>query len=199
MTDNENSSLKSSTLVKATLLNQDNPGQDIKLMFNPTEISLARTVNWKNDPGNKSETLLPKTNFSGVEPYKLTLKQLLFDTYETKDSVVEKYIDVIKKGVTAEKGKGKRPPVYIFSWGEKYFHCVINSLTYTLTMFLSDGTPVRAMVDIALQEVDENNFAKGKAAAPIGKGRKQPLPGERKQNNPNKAKKTTRAKKPKRL
>ena len=199
MTDNENSSLKSSTLVKATLLNQDNPGQDIKLMFNPTEISLARTVSWKSEPGNKSKTLLPKTNFSAVEPYKLTLKQLLFDTYETKNSVVKEHIDVIKKGVTAEKGKDKRPPVYIFSWGEKYFHCVITSLTYTLTMFLSDGTPVRAMVDIALQEVDENNFAKGKAAAPTGTGRKQPLPGERKQNRPTVAKKTTKAKKPKRL
>lgn len=190
MAGNENSSFKSSTLVKATLLNQDNPGQDIKLMFNPTEISLARTVTWKNEPGNKSQTLLPKTNFSAIEPYKLTLKQLLFDTYETKGSVVKEYIDVIKKGVTTEKGKGKRPPVYIFCWGTEYFHCVITSLTYNLTMFLADGTPVRAMVDIALQEVDENNFAKGKTPAPIGKGRKQPLPGEHKQKKPAKAKKS---------
>ncbi|MCY7368255.1 MAG: hypothetical protein LH474_08885 [Chamaesiphon sp.] len=170
--------VNSSTLVKAKLINKDNPGEDIKLMFNPTEISLTRTVNWQNEAGNKSQTLLPKTNFSGVEPYKLTLKQLLFDTYETNQSVVEKYINVIKKGVTSEAGEGKRPPVYIFSWGEEYFHCVINSLTYTLTMFRPDGTPVRAMVDITLQEVDEHNFSKDKAPAPTGQGRKQPLPGE---------------------
>ena len=51
-------------------------------------------------------------------------------------------------------------------------------------MFRSDGTPVRAMVDITLQEVDENNFSKDKLPAPKGKGRKQPLPGEQKQRKP---------------
>ena len=144
-------------------------------MFNPTELSLTRTVSWKAEDGNQGNTLLPKINFSGVEPYKLTLKQLLFDTYETKESVM-KYIKIIKKGVeTIDRDKDKRPPVYIFTWGQdtEYFHCVMTSLTYTLTMFLSDGTPVRAMVDIALQEVETgDNLPGGKPPAPKGKGRK---------------------------
>lgn len=49
----------------------------------------------------------------------------------------------------------RRPPVYYFVWGQKnYLMCMIESLTYKLTMFLPDGTPVRALVDLTLKEVD---------------------------------------------
>lgn len=168
-------------LVKATLIAHDKEAKSIELMFNPTEISFARNVNWKAAKV-AGEGLLPKINFSNVDPYKLALKQLLFDTYETKKSVMTEYINTIKAGVTTKKGDGNRPPVYIFTWGEtEYFYCVITSLTYTLTMFLTDGTPVRAMVDISLQEVETGkNLPGGKEAAPKGKGRKQPIPGDSK-------------------
>ncbi|WP_211178349.1 CIS tube protein [Brasilonema octagenarum] len=146
-------------LAKATLMACNNEAPDIEVMFNPTEISFSRSVNWTSQDGNRGTSLLPKINFSGVQPYQLTLQQLLFDTYETKESVLTKYIDDIKKGVeTIQSGDDQRPPVYIFMWGDnKYFPCVIDSLTYTLTMFLTDGTPVRALVDIQLREVDKSD------------------------------------------
>ncbi|MBD2359083.1 hypothetical protein H6G41_31605 [Tolypothrix sp. FACHB-123] len=159
-------------LQKAKLIAYNGEAPNIEVMFNPTEISFARTVSWKSDPGNRGTTLLPKVNFSGVEPFKFTLKQLLFDTYETKKSVMDEYINTIKKGVeTIEGNPDKRPPVYIFTWGSEYFHCVITSLTYNLTMFLTDGTPVRAMVDIALQEVDKNNLPGNRQSASTGSDR----------------------------
>lgn len=164
---------KTPPLVKAKLIAYQSEAPDIEFMFNPTEISFSRTVRWESNRGNRGTTLLPKINFSGVESYKFTLKQLLFDTYETKESVM-KYINIIKQGVTTIKRKhDQRPPVYIFTWGdkEKYFHCVMDSLTYTLTMFLTDGTPVRAIVDISLQEVDQKNFSRGKEPAPKGNNR----------------------------
>ncbi|MEH2339937.1 CIS tube protein [Nostoc sp.] len=149
-------------LEKAKLLAYNKEAPDIELMFNPTDISFARTVRWKNDDGNRGTTLLPKINFSAIEPYTFILKQLLYDTYETKESVMKKYIDNIKKGVEGiTKIPDSRPPVYIFTWKTEYFYCVITSLTYTLNMFLSDGTPVRALVDIALQEVDQKNLPGG--------------------------------------
>ncbi|MDZ7952618.1 hypothetical protein [Nostoc sp. DedQUE09] len=159
-------------LEKAKLVAYNGEAPDIELMFNPTDITFARTVKWESKDGNRGTTLLPKVNFSGVEPYKFTLKQLLYDTYETKESVMTKYIDKIKKGVeTISKATDKRPPVYIFTWGNEYFYCVITSLTYTLNMFLSDGTPVRALVDIALQEVDKNNLPGGRESASKGDAR----------------------------
>ena len=135
---------------------------DIELMFNPEELTFTRNVKWKSEEGTQGTALLPKINFSGVEPYKLTLKQILFDTYESKKSVMGT-INNIRKGVErCETTKEKRPPVYLLIWGDnekhKYFHCVITSLTYKLNMFLSDGTPVRALVDIALQEVEKSTL-----------------------------------------
>jgi Contractile injection system tube protein len=160
-------------LEKAKLIAYNGEAPDIELMFNPQEISFSRTVNWEKHQGNRGTTLLPKINFSGVEPYKFTLKQLVFDTYETKESVM-KYIEVIQKGVeTIEKATDKRPPVYIFTWSREYFYCVMTSLTYNLTMFLSDGTPVRALVDISLQEVDKNNLPGGQESSSKGENRQE--------------------------
>ncbi|BAY06923.1 CIS tube protein [Calothrix sp. NIES-2098] len=162
-------------LQKAKLVAYEGEAPDIELMFNPTEISFSRTVSWEKEKGNRGTTLLPKVNFSGLEPYKFTLKQLLFDTYETKQSVMD-YIDIIKQGVeTIERNPDKRPPVYRFIWGIEYFHCVITSLTYNLNMFLTDGTPVRAIVDISLQEVDKKNPPGGRQSASKGANR-QPNP-----------------------
>lgn len=49
----------------------------------------------------------------------------------------------------------RRPPVYYFIWGEhNYMRCMIKDLSFKLTMFLPSGRPVRAMVDLSLQEVD---------------------------------------------
>ncbi len=149
-------------LTKAKLLVHSSPyngeARDIEFMFNPTEISFERSVSWKSDQGNRGTSLLPKVNFSGVQPYTFTLSNLLFDTYETKTSVMEKYIKNIKQGVTARAQTPSRPPVYIFVWKDKYFHCVMTRLTYKLTMFHTDGTPLRALVDIWLQEVDPENL-----------------------------------------
>ncbi|MDF5722961.1 MAG: hypothetical protein PUP91_21310 [Rhizonema sp. PD37] len=149
-------------LEKAKLIIVDGEGENIEVMFNPQEISFTRRSIWDDDPGNRGEELLPKVNFGGLEPYNLSLNKLIFDTYETKESVMKKYINNIKKGVNAPTGVNKRPPVYLFTWGDEYFHCVMTSLTYSLTMFLTDGTPVRAFVDIALKEVDKPNVPGGK-------------------------------------
>ena len=49
----------------------------------------------------------------------------------------------------------RRPPVFYFIWGShNYMRCMIKDLSFKLTMFLPDGTPVRAMVDMTLTEVD---------------------------------------------
>lgn len=154
----------------------DSDARDIEFMFNPQEISFSRSVGWRSDRGNRGTTLLPKVNFAGLDPYEFTLQNLLFDTYEQKTSVMNKYIDNIKQGVTARAKPHARPPVYIFTWSERYFHCVLTNLTYRLAMFLEDGTPVRAFVDIALREVDPQNIFGGKSDGRAGKGQGKSFP-----------------------
>ena len=150
---------------KAKLMVYSDPSgqaKDIEFMFNPSELDFTRQVQWDYDVGNRGRTLLPKVNFSGVEPYSFTLQNLLFDTYEKKTSVLEEYINNIKKGATAFSSERTRPPVYILTWHDTYFHCVMTSLNYRLTLFLPDGTPVKAIVNIGLQEVDPKNKPGGK-------------------------------------
>lgn len=157
--------------VKAKLIVHSDPigdAKDIEFMFNPSELEFTRAVHWASDVGNRGSTLLPKVNFSGVEPYSFTLKNLLFDTYEEKKSVLTEYIDNIKRGATARASVRTRPPVYVLTWHDTYFHCVMTNLNYKLTMFLPDGTPVKASVNISLQEVDPADLAANPAAVPTG-------------------------------
>jgi Contractile injection system tube protein len=175
-------------LEKAKLMVHSDPSgqaKDIEFMFNPSELDFTRQIAWDRDLGNRGTTLLPKVNFSGVEPYSFTLQNLLFDTYEKKTSVLKDYIDNIKKGATARANAHSRPPVYILTWHDSYFHCVMTSLNYKLTLFLADGTPVKAIVNISLEEVDPEDLAgsktptAGKPDPRLGGGGK-PAPGRKK-------------------
>jgi Contractile injection system tube protein len=153
-------------LEKAKLIVHSDPSgqaQDIEFMFNPTELDFTRRVIWDSDLGNRGTTLLPKVNFSGVEPYSFTLQNLLFDTYEQKISVLTAYINNIKKGATSQTNTHSRPPVYVLTWHDRYFYCVMTNLNYRLTLFLEDGTPVKAIVNISLEEVDPENLPGGRA------------------------------------
>lgn len=135
------------------------PGELVEFMFNPTLLTFTRTVKWQSEQGNRGESALPKVNFSGVDPFKLTLRQVVFDTYEQRECVVEQYIKKLKKAVESPNGQNKRPPVYYLIWGSrKSFPCVMTNLTYKLDMFLPNGTPVRALVDMTLQEVEKENL-----------------------------------------
>jgi CRISPR/Cas system-associated protein Csx1 len=143
---------------KAVLVALDG-GKNLEFMFNPTDLSFTRESNYTWSTGARDESGEPKTSFTSPSPCKLTLSQIPFDTYEDGESVLEKYINDFKRTVTfKDKGKDakKRPPVYRLKWGKQvYFSaCVITSLTYQLTMFLKDGTPVQAMLTLNIQEVD---------------------------------------------
>ncbi|WP_434686382.1 hypothetical protein [Pseudanabaena minima] len=143
------------TLVKAMLTTTDAGAVAINFQFNPESLSFSRTVNWKVEDGAYTAAGFPKVSYSNRGAETLKLSNLWFDTYEypTKTSVLDLISPIIKS--TEIAGSLKRPPVYIFAWGEQYLKCVVTNISYDLTMFLADGTPVRAKVSIDLQEVDD--------------------------------------------
>lgn len=161
-------------LKKAKLTPADGEkGEDIIFMFNPTQLQFTRSVGWSgggrsggkssqhHPPPAEDNHLLPKANFSGVQPYSLTISNVIFDTYETRKSVRDVYINKLEAAVMPVEGhrgnpKDKRPPVYLLKWGDQeYIKCVVKTLKYIYEMFLPDGTPVRAKVTLTLQEVDQ--------------------------------------------
>ncbi|MBC7316581.1 MAG: LysM peptidoglycan-binding domain-containing protein, partial [Chloroflexi bacterium] len=62
----------------------------------------------------------------------------------------------------ADQRTGKsEPPHCIFQWGRFEFEAVITKMDEKFTLFLKDGTPVRTVVNITLQQViDEEAHAK---------------------------------------
>ena len=144
-------------LVKAELKCIDG-GSDIKFMFNPSQLAFEGVVETSENPGARTQKQgKPKVSFSNIKAYKITINNILFDTYEEGDDVVKKYINNLKKAVEFSSGK-ERPPVYRFMWGEQMYMkcCFIEKLNYKLTMFLPNGTPVRAVIDsLTLKEADE--------------------------------------------
>lgn len=153
------------SLVKAQLISSDGGGT-IEFMFNPTELNFSRKINLTSDSGARTKNGLPKVNFANPEPCTLSISDILLDTYEQGGgkSVLPNIEQFEKALKFAESGsdKGKRPPTYVFTWGKhQYIRCFITTLNYKLTMFLSDGTPVRAKLNLTLQEIDESTSKPG--------------------------------------
>ncbi|MBD1901040.1 hypothetical protein H6F50_16075 [Coleofasciculus sp. FACHB-712] len=147
--------MSTTRLVKAKLIPKV-PAQGvdtIEFMFNPTKLSFSRSVQINAPQGARTARGLPKVSFQSIDPYKLTISEILFDTYEEGTSVLW-YINKLKKAVEFPDGQDV-PPVYVFTWGaQEYLRCFVQSLSYELTMFLPDGTPVRASASLTLHEVD---------------------------------------------
>jgi nucleoid-associated protein YgaU len=147
-------------LVKAYLTRKDKPGQIVPFLFNPSEFSVEKTNQFTevNIPG------LPSSIFQFVKGGARTVSMdLTFDTYEEKKDV-RTYTDSIT-GWESETKKGKglmdidsdrhAPPICLFIWGGFIFQCIIERVTKRYTMFLSDGTPVRASLNVTLKEYKE--------------------------------------------
>jgi nucleoid-associated protein YgaU len=135
----------------------------LTVQFNPKELKISKTVSWSN-PASVEKTPgapkvktdkkkdVPQYDFNGGEPEQLTI-ELLFDTYESGDNVmgdVQKVIDLTL--IEAHKSLG-RPPICQLVWGpEVFFTGFLQSLSRTFSLFLEDGTPVRAELSCTFVE-----------------------------------------------
>lgn len=146
----------SGELTKAFLTNVET-NERIEFLFNPTEYSLTKANNWD------AEAIIgfdvPPTEFQGGDPTTLDL-ELFFDTYEKQEDVrnyTDKVFALTKiSDETRQNSERGRPPRVMFNWGRVFsFQAVITELSVTYTLFLSDGTPVRASMELSLQECDD--------------------------------------------
>jgi nucleoid-associated protein YgaU len=155
------------------------PGQgSIEALFNPSEISLTKSANWEQQHaaglgGQASASV--EQEFRSVEAETFSI-ELLFDTYESRSSAmtvaraaatalpatlipgresgdVRQYTDQI--AALVEVGTElHRPPVCNLRWGVfDIFTGVLSSLHQRFTLFLDDGTPVRALLTCEFAEV----------------------------------------------
>ena len=134
-------------------------GQMIECMFRPKEYAISKQNNWQTKESKGKE---PQLEFRGGGNCTLTM-ELFFDTYEADEDVRKHTSRIIKlmdidpmlKDKTTAKG---RPPMCRFQWGPVIaFNAVITQINHKYTMFKSDGTPVRATLNVTFREVAEAN------------------------------------------
>jgi hypothetical protein len=140
----------------------------IDVCFNPKEYSLDKQVGWDSE---KAFSDAPNPEFKQPSPMSLSVT-LQFDTYEERVSVRDKWVRQIEKltmmkkqlksDSSAQDKKDNRPPTILFVWGRFVFKGVIETLSQKYTMFLSDGTPVRAECALKIRNVLDQNIDTGK-------------------------------------
>lgn len=129
------------------VFNDKDAGSCIKAMFNPNRLTESRSTRWDDQQTPKRDN--PEMQFTGADPSTLGI-DLFFDTYDTeklKKDNVRQYTDRLRELTTVEKhGNKHRPPVCQLWWGEQamFFQGVLTQLETQFTMFMGDGTPVRA-------------------------------------------------------
>jgi hypothetical protein len=147
-------------LEKAYFAKRDKNNRSVKFvecMFNPKEMTITRSNQFgeENPKGYQSSV----HQFGGGKSRTLTM-DLFFDTYEKQEDV-RIYTDKItgcddegrpEKGLMDIDSDQHTPPICIFTWGTFNFHCIIQSVTKKFTMFLPNGTPVRATLSVTLLE-----------------------------------------------
>lgn len=116
-------------------------------MFNPEEYTLDKANNF-------AEIGIPGLEAPPIQYVRGNLKtlkmDLFFDTYENRKDV-RKFTQKIT-GLLEKNSTTKAPPILLFSWGQLNFRCVLDSVNQKFTMFLNDGTPVRATLSVNFKE-----------------------------------------------
>jgi hypothetical protein len=149
-------------LEKLKILNKDTKEQ-LDCLFNPAEYTVAKTIDWspRTQPGNDAG----ETTFTGGRPCTLNM-ELMFDVLEAKNEKLKDYLDKLWRFAMVDPANKNpqvnqsRPPILQFTWGtnftwgsNKSFLATITSLSVRYTLFKEDGTPVRAVCTLQLQEV----------------------------------------------
>jgi hypothetical protein len=130
-----------------------------EVVLNPEEFTIDKSVSWKkgSDVANDAPTL----EFTASEPEELSC-ELMFDGFETRDNVYTKNIQPIESLIAVDPGL-KRPPMVSVTFGSAalpQFRGVISSVATKYTMFLSDGTPVRATVNVKMKKASSVSVGK---------------------------------------
>jgi nucleoid-associated protein YgaU len=141
-------------LEKLKVFVEERPGvfskNPFEVLFNPAELKLDKSARWPRVATAGRDTA--RSTFTYGEPYSLSL-ELFFDTYETQEDVRD-YTGEIVRLVTVQ-GDLQRPPLCTMTWGKNTFgdsQWALQSVNQRFTLFLPNGTPVRASLGCSFQE-----------------------------------------------
>ncbi len=143
----------------------------ITAQFNPEQITLERQVKWREAP--TAEADVPRSQFTHGEPSKFEIV-LRFDSYSEGTDIRNQTGKVLALMTVEEHGDLHRPPICQLSWGKLgvFFQGVLAKVKQEFTVFLEDGTPVRASLTCTFKEwrsSDEDNRRKNTSSSDVAK------------------------------
>ena len=135
--------------------------QEIKVQFNPAEYNLSRSTSYAEKKILGMDDPFTQYIAGESETLKITL---MFDTYippgenQAEESGTDVRIQTEKIAqLMAIDPKKHRPPKVTFRYGSLIFAGVITELNQTFTMFLANGMPVRAKLEVTFRSLGKEN------------------------------------------
>jgi hypothetical protein len=158
---------------KLSIGSLDEANLTVTAHYNPAEFSIGKSMPWnpkneQNDPKAQTRSNQDSHEFKGTPSRQFSL-ELLFDNYETGESI-KPIIDMLEKLSTVRSPESsdsemRRPHYCVVAWGGGInIRCIIVSLNIRFTMFANDGTPLRAICNLELQEANLKSSFAGKVA-----------------------------------
>ena len=135
----------------------------VPFQFNPKEVTITKSAKWERKPTKGSKKAGPP-EFTGAEPAKMTL-EMFFDATTAQDGSVVKAVEALLACcVPTEESVGHKkpsPPIVVLHWGSTAsFPAFVTSVSAKFTLFSSDGTPIRAVCSVQLEEMPGEEFRK---------------------------------------
>jgi hypothetical protein len=135
------------------------PGADkgsIAFQFNPKEVRVAKTAQWGRNQAKGAAAAGP-VEFTGAGPCTLNL-EMFFDASATHDgsvvAAVEKLLSCCTPTAASAAKQRPCPVLVVFQWGRiTSFPAFVTSVDARYTLFAPDGTPIRAICTVALEEM----------------------------------------------
>jgi nucleoid-associated protein YgaU len=124
-------------------------GKQIQVLFNPTEYNVEFSARFQETaPPGLSNPILQFVNGNA----QVLTMDLLFDTYTDGHGTnvtraTQPFTDLV-----AIDGTTHAPPRVKFTWGSFAFVAVVEKVSQRFTMFRSDGTPVRATLNVTFRQ-----------------------------------------------
>jgi hypothetical protein len=127
----------------------------IDFQFNPKEFSIAKSAKWERKPGRGAKkAAMPE--FTGSDGCKLSF-ELFFDATDSPAGGVIDRVEKLFSCCVPLEGTGQKvpsPPWVLFCWGSvRSFVAAVTSVNAKYTLFRPDGTPVRAVCQVTLEEI----------------------------------------------
>ena len=133
----------------------------VPFQFNPKEVTITKAAKWERKPTKGSKKAGPP-EFTGPEPSKMTL-EMFFDATSAQDGSVVKAVEkLLACCVPTEESAGQKkpsPPLVVLHWGStSSFPAFVTSVSAKFTLFASNGTPIRAVCTVSMEEMPGEQF-----------------------------------------